>query len=101
ARALSGPLAGFLTALVLATTPRWTGHAMFNPIDIPFAACTAVALYYLVRLVQALPSPPRMAWVKLGLSAGTALGIRIGGILIFFYLGVALALWILAATVRR
>src|SRR5215813_1665003 len=50
ARAIAGEWAGFFTALVLATTPRWTGDAMFNPIDVPFGACTAVALYYLVRL---------------------------------------------------
>ncbi len=101
ARAIAGERAGFLAALVLAATPRWTGDAMFNPIDVPFAACTAVALYCLVRLVRELPSPPRSAWVKLGLASGAALGIRIGGILIFFYLAVSLALWILAAAIRR
>lgn len=100
AHAIAGPWAGFLTAVVLATTPRWTGDAMFNPIDIPFAACSAVATYYLVQLVRVLPEPPRSAWVKLGLAVGAALGVRIGGILLFFYLGVLLALWWIVPWVR-
>src|SRR4051812_32997535 len=69
ARAVAGERSAFLTALVLATTPRWTGDAMFNPIDVPFAACTSVALYYLVRLAQELPAPRPSAWVKLGLAS--------------------------------
>jgi hypothetical protein len=98
-RALAGPRTGLATALVLAAMPRWTGDAMFNPVDVPFAAMMAVGLFHLVRLVQALPwspasgGPPLSAWVKLGLGSGLALGVRPGGLLLPGYATAAVAAW--------
>ena len=61
-----------------------------NPKDVPFAASMVWALYYLVRAVSQLPRPDWRLGVKLGLAAGVALAVRVGGLLIFGYIGVAL-----------
>jgi Dolichyl-phosphate-mannose-protein mannosyltransferase len=122
AKALAGPTAGFFAALLLATSPRWTGHSMFNPKDIPFAGMHAAAIFYLVRIAQSLPwrwraeagsrecatgyeaasrSPVLWSlWAKFGLFAGLALGVRIGGLLPLCYLAALLGLWVMVVTWR-
>ena len=102
-RALGGPRAGFLAALFLALTPNYYGQMFNNPKDIPFAAGSVWALYYLVQLVPALPRPRMSLVAKLGLACGLTLGVRVGGLLLLCYLGMLLALFALwrAAETRR
>ena len=50
-----GPRAGLLAMLLLALSPRYFGHAMNNPKDIPFAAMTAAALYLLTTVRGTFP----------------------------------------------
>ncbi|MGH6977426.1 MAG: ArnT family glycosyltransferase, partial [Stellaceae bacterium] len=98
-RALGGPRAGFVAALFLALTPNYYGQMFNNPKDVPFAATMAWALYYLVCAIRQLPRPDWRLGAKLGLATGLALAVRVGGLLIFGYIGVALlafGLWRLA-----
>jgi hypothetical protein len=93
ARLLAGPRAGFFAALLLVTMPGWYGHMFINPKDIPFAVTMIWATYYLALLSRQLPV---IAWrhaILFGLFAGMSMGMRIGGVLIFAYLGAALGLW--------
>jgi hypothetical protein len=95
-RTLMGPRSGFLAALFLLLTPNYYGQMFNNPKDVPFAVGMVWSLYYLVRIIPALPLPPAKLLLKLGLAAGLALGVRVGGLLIFGYLGLALlidAVW--------
>jgi hypothetical protein len=95
-RALMGPRSGFLAALFLLLTPNYYGQMFNNPKDVPFAVGMVWSLYYLVRIIPALPRPPAKLLLKLGLAAGLALGVRVGGLLIFGYLGLVLlidAVW--------
>jgi len=94
-RALGGKRAGFLAALFLTLTPNYYGQMFNNPKDIPFAAAMAWALYYLVRIVPELPRPDWRLAVKLGLACGLALAVRVGGLLVFGYVGLALLLFVL------
>ena len=89
-RVLGGPRAGFVAALFLALTPNYYGQMFNNPKDVPFAAGMIWALYYLVCAVPQLPRPNWRLGVKLGLATGLALAVRVGGLLIFGYIGVAL-----------
>jgi len=91
-RALAGPRAGFLAALFLALTPNYYGQMFNNPKDVPFAAGMVWALYFIVRVAPELPRPRWSLLVKLGLAAGMALGIRVGGLLLLGYLGLLLGL---------
>jgi len=102
-RVLGGPRAGFVAALFLALTPNYYGQMFNNPKDVPFAASMVWALYYLVCAIRQLPRPDWRLGAKLGLTAGLALAVRVGGLLIFGYIGVALlafGLWYLAETRR-
>jgi len=102
-RSLGGPRAGFVAALFLALTPNYYGQMFNNPKDVPFAASMVWALYYLVCAIRQLPRPDWRWGVKLGLAAGFALAVRVGGLLIFGYIGVALlayGLWRLAESRR-
>jgi hypothetical protein len=87
ARALAGPRAALLAALMLLLAPAYYGHSFNNPKDIPFAAACVWALYYIVRMIPALPRPPLRLVVKFGVMVGLALGVRVGGLLYFCYLG--------------
>src|SRR5580658_3495312 len=91
-RALAGPRAGFVAALFLLLTPNYYGQMFNNPKDIPFAVGCIWAIYYLIRIIPALPRPPWRLVVKLGLATGLAMGVRIGGLLLLCYLGLLLSL---------
>jgi len=91
-RALAGPRGGFLAALFLALTPNYYGQMFNNPKDVPFAAGMVWAIYYLVCLARELPRPRWSLLLKLGLTVGLALGIRVGGLLLLGYLGLLLGL---------
>ncbi len=91
-RAMGGPRAGFLAMLFLVLTPNYYGQMFNNPKDIPFAAAGVWSAYYIVRMLPALPRPKWRLVVKLGVAAGFAMGVRVGGLLFLCYLGLILAL---------
>jgi len=100
-RALAGPRAGLIAAILIALTPNYYGQMFNNPKDVPFAAGLIWALYYLVSAIPELPRPRLALVAKFGLAAGLALGVRVGGFLIFGYAGLALlgfAVWRAAET---
>jgi len=74
---------GWLSALFLLLTPRYFFGGFNNPKDIPFAVTYLAAVYYMVKalLMGKLTSGKVMA--KIGLTIGMALGVRIGGMLLF------------------
>ncbi|MBX6366617.1 MAG: glycosyltransferase family 39 protein [Rhodospirillales bacterium] len=94
-KALGGPRAGFIAALLLLLMPVWYGHSFNNPKDIPFAVAVVWSTYYMVRIAPRLPAPPLALAVKFGVAAGLGLGVRVGGLLLFCYLGLLLTLWTL------
>ena len=93
---LSSPLGGFLSALFLALTPVFYGHFFNNPKDLPFASLFLVSLHYLFRVYNALPRFPKKLIVKLGLSIGLTMGIRVGGIVLLGYLLVFCLAWLVS-----
>jgi len=94
-RALAGPRAGFIAALFLVLTPNYYGQMFNNPKDIPFAAGAVWSIYYLVRLLPALPRPTLAEVAKFGIACGLTLGVRVGGFLLIGYLGLMLGLYTL------
>ncbi|MGK0366293.1 MAG: tetratricopeptide (TPR) repeat protein [Saprospiraceae bacterium] len=87
ARELAGRKAGILALLFLFLSPRFLGHSLMNPKDIPFAAGYIIAVYFLMQLLKNMPNPTRKN--MLGFILGTALAIatRAGGLMIFGFLG--------------
>jgi hypothetical protein len=94
-RVLAGPRAGFIAAVFLVLTPNYYGQMFNNPKDIPFAVGATWSLYYMVRMVPFLPRPPASLVLKLGIMIGLSLGVRVGGLLLFGYLGAGLGLFVL------
>jgi hypothetical protein len=94
-RCLAGPRAGFIAALFLLLTPNYYGQMFNNPKDIPFAVGMVWAIYYMARIVPELPRPRWALVAKVGLACGLALGVRVGGLLLFGYLGLLLLLFVL------
>jgi hypothetical protein len=94
-RALGGPRASFIAALFLVLTPNYYGQMFNNPKDVPFAAGMVWAMYYLVRLIPTLPRPSFSLVARFGVACGLALGVRVGGLLLFCYLGLVLSLFVL------
>ncbi len=90
-RTLATPRAGFLAAVLLTLTGAWSGAMFTHTKDIPFGAAMIWSVYFITRL---LPALPRVAWgpaVGVALSLGAALGLRVGGLFAVMYLGVAVA----------
>jgi hypothetical protein len=82
---VGGARAGFLAALFLALTPSFSGHALFNPKDIPFAAGATLALYAAACF---LVEPAPLSWksaLRAGLCTGIALAMRPGGMFLLGY----------------
>ncbi|MEM7136334.1 MAG: hypothetical protein AAF500_07145 [Myxococcota bacterium] len=88
-RFLGGPWGGWWSLAFIVGTPVYWGHMFFNPKDGPFAAGYIWGLYYVIRVAAAMPAVSRGLWVKLGLGLGAALCVRIAGLLVVCYLGLA------------
>lgn len=94
ARLMAGPRAGFIAAALLALSGVYYGAMFNNTKDVPFAAGTVWSLYFATRILDQLPRPRLSAVLKFGLVFGMTLAIRVGGVLVAGYLGLALlAAW--------
>ncbi len=91
---LAGERAGVAAMLLLLLTGAWSGAMFTHTKDVPFAAAMLWSLYFIVRVLPALPAPALRDVVGLGIAHGCAFGLRIGAVFAVFYLGVG----VLAAT---
>ncbi|HVP69156.1 MAG TPA: glycosyltransferase family 39 protein [Anaeromyxobacteraceae bacterium] len=94
---VGGKAAGFASAAMLALTPTYYGHAFANPKDIPFASLTAVALWAALASARQVPRIPWPSVVAAGAASGAAMGVRVGGIALLGWLGLA---WVGHVAVR-
>lgn len=82
---LAGPWAGLLAAFLAVTAPRYFGHSMNNPKDIPFAALGAWSVYALSGIRFTYPYLPLRLAAGIGLAIGLSLSVRPGGVLFLAY----------------
>ncbi|MBK7873453.1 MAG: tetratricopeptide repeat protein [Saprospiraceae bacterium] len=92
AKEIAGWRAGILALLFIFLSPRFLGHSLMNPKDIPFAAGFAIANYYIILLLKTLPKPKWSTLIGLALGIALALATRAGGLLLLGYLGLFLGL---------
>lgn len=88
---------GLLALLMLVFSPRFFGHAMNNPKDIPFAAFYIMGIYFLIKLLAELPKPDKRTIGWLIVAIGASISVRIGGLLLIAYMG----LFLLVALFRQ
>ncbi len=86
-RELGGWRLAALVMLMGFLSPRYLGHSLMNPKDIPFAAGVAVSMYFLVRWLRSMPKPSRTSLLGLAAGIALALGVRAGGLILFGYVG--------------
>ena len=91
-RYLKGWDASFLVAWFLFLSPRFFGESMNNPKDVPFALGMLMGVYYTIRFLNEFPKPSKKYMIYLSLSICFAISIRVGGILLIPFLGVAVVL---------
>ena len=94
ANLLGGARTAFLAVLLLALEPFYLGNMFNNPKDIPFATAYVWSLYYMLSAFRYFPFIPTKLKIKLGIAIGLALSIRIGGILLYSYLILAVLLYV-------
>ena len=87
ARQIAGWRAAILTLVFMFLSPRFLGHSLMNPKDIPFAAGYAIALYYMVLFFKKMPAPGWKTALGIVLGIGLAIATRAGGMLLIAYLG--------------
>jgi hypothetical protein len=92
ARMIAGPRAGFFAALALATCGVWYGGMFNHTKDVPFAAAVMGATFFLLRATHDLPKPRWRDILWFGLLLGCALGLRVIGLLMIGFVGVAIIL---------
>ncbi len=92
---LSNPMGGLLSALFLTVTPVFYGHIFNNSKDIPFLALVLVSFYFLFQSYKLLPRLPKSLIIKLGISIGLTMGIRVGGLILLGYTAVFWACWLI------
>lgn len=92
AKEIAGWRAGILALWFIFLSPRFLGHSLMNPKDIPFAAGFAIATYYMVVLFKNMPKPGWRTALGAALGIALALATRAGGLLLFGYLGLFAAI---------
>lgn len=92
ARMIGGPRAGLIAGVALAVCGSWYGTMFHHSKDIPLAAAMAAALYFLIRAARDLPNPKSRHIVGFGLTTGAALGVKVLGLLLVGYVGIAILL---------
>ncbi len=79
-----------LTVVSLLLMPRLFGQAFGNLKDIPFATGYVAGIYMIIRFLKELPNPQWKTAIGLGLAIAFTCSVRIGGLILFAYLGMAL-----------
>jgi len=87
AKQIAGWRAGILAMVLMFLSPRFLGHSLMNPKDIPFAAGYVIALYYMVKLLKGFPNFNWKTALGFVLGAALAISTRAGGFLIIAYFG--------------
>ncbi|MEM9885781.1 MAG: phospholipid carrier-dependent glycosyltransferase [Bacteroidota bacterium] len=86
AQKIGGWRAGVIALAFIFLSPRFLGHSLMNPKDIPFAAGYIMAIYFMLPFVQQLPKPNWKILLGLILGVAIAFGVRAGGVLLVAYM---------------
>jgi tetratricopeptide (TPR) repeat protein len=79
-----------LTVFSVIAMPRLFGQAFGNLKDIPFATGYLAGIFMIIRFIKELPKPGWKSSVFLGLAIAFTISVRIGGLILFGYLAVAI-----------
>lgn len=83
-----------LAALILILTPAVMGQYCNNLKDIPFATGYSYAILFLIRFIKSLPRVPWKYAIHLSIAIAFLNSVRIGGLIIYPYLGLFVLVWL-------
>ncbi len=87
ARKLTGRWSGAIIAILfMVLSPRFFGHSMNNPKDIPFATAFVFTIYYLMDYIKRFQKVSMQTYIWLVVGIGAAINMRVGGILLIAFL---------------
>ncbi|MCB8994352.1 MAG: hypothetical protein H6538_01960 [Bacteroidales bacterium] len=95
ARLLFGNIAGIFTLLLMFFSPGYLGHAMNNPLDIPFALGYIFTLLQLARFLKRLPEINYGIAFLIALGIAFTISVRIGGLVLIPYIFMFSGLYLL------
>lgn len=78
-----------LTVVSILAMPRLFGQAFGNLKDIPFTSGYLAAIFMTIRFIKELPKPKWNTVILLGLAIAFTNSVRIGGLILFGYFGLA------------
>lgn len=84
-----------LTVLSMLAMPRLFGQAFGNLKDIPFACGYAAGIYMIIRFIKEFPKVKWSTTILLALSVAFTSSVRIGGLILFAYLGLAIVTYLI------
>lgn len=84
-----------LTFLILYLTPTFFGHSLMNCRDIPFALGYTACLYFFIERITHLKHLSYKRTLFLALALGFAMSVRIGGLMLYVVMLVALLFMVL------
>ncbi len=93
---LGGWRMALIAQWIIFLSPRFFGHSMNNPKDIPFAATSAFAVWAMMIFFDNLKKLNYNHVLLTGLAIASAINIRFGGLLLFGYFGLFLLIEIIA-----
>ncbi len=79
-----------VTVFSILAMPRLFGDAFGNLKDIPFATGYIASIYLILKYLNELPKPKWNTAILIGLAIAFTNSVRIGGLILFGYLGLAL-----------
>ena len=99
---LCGWRAGILGMILLCLSPRFLGHSLNNPKDIPFALGYVLAIFQIFLFCRELPVIKWRRLVYMALAIALANSVRIGGLVLIPYMFMFVGLWFLfTAPIKR
>ena len=101
AKSLAGWRAGLICLLFMLCSPRFIGHSINNPKDIPFAAAYIFSIYYLIKFLKQLPKPDIKTMIFLSAGIALSINIRIGGLLVIAYIVLFSSIWFIPAYLKN
>ena len=82
-------------------SPRFLGHSLMNPKDIPFASGYIMAIYFIARLMREYPRLTNKSLVGLLLGIGIAFGVRAGALVLITYILLFFGIQVLNSLLQR
>ena len=89
-----------IAVLLMFFSPRFLGHSLNNPKDIPFAAAIIGAVYGMIIFFKQFPKVKWYTYVILVLSIALSISTRAGGLILYGYFGLFGLIYIIKSAKR-